>query len=60
MNISNEELKYLELLSESYGTIGEASTEIINLQAIQSLPKGTEIGLHDMELPGYDSLLCLG
>lgn len=45
-NIKNEEikrdLKYLTLLSKHYPTINEASTEIINLQAILNLPKGTE------------------
>ena len=36
------QLHYLEQLSEMYPTIGNASTEIINLQAILNLPKGTE------------------
>ena len=36
------ELKYLERLSQLYPTIAKASTEIINLQAILNLPKGTE------------------
>ena len=35
-------LKYLERMSELYPTIAKASTEIINLQAILNLPKGTE------------------
>ena len=35
------ELKYLERLSQLYPTIAKASTEIINLQAILNLPKGT-------------------
>ena len=35
------QLHYLEQLSEMYPTIGNASTEIINLQAILSLPKYT-------------------
>ena len=34
--------RYLERLSELYPTIAKASTEIINLQAILNLPKGTE------------------
>ena len=37
-----EDLRYLELLSEEYPTIEQASTEIINLQSILNLPKGTE------------------
>ena len=38
---------YLQLLSNSFPTIAEASTEIINLQAILNLPKGTEHFLAD-------------
>ncbi len=34
--------RFLELLSQSFGTISAASTEIINLEAILNLPKGTE------------------
>ena len=34
--------KYLKRLSEAYPTIASASTEIINLEAIMNLPKGTE------------------
>ena len=34
--------RYLELLSLSFPTVADASTEIINLQAILNLPKGTE------------------
>ncbi|SMC27394.1 fructose-1,6-bisphosphatase-3 [Clostridium acidisoli DSM 12555] len=40
--------KYLNLLSKQYPTINEASTEIINLQAILNLPKGTEHFLTDV------------
>ena len=36
------ETRYLERLSDLYPTIAAASTEIINLQAILNLPKGTE------------------
>lgn len=42
------QLHYLEQLSEMYPTIGNASTEIINLQAILNLPKGTEHFLSDV------------
>lgn len=41
-------LHYLEQLSELYPTIGRASTEIINLQSILYLPKGTEHFLSDI------------
>lgn len=34
--------RLLELLSQSFPTIQSASTEIINLEAIMNLPKGTE------------------
>ena len=42
------ELRYLERLAEIYPTIAKASTEIINLQAILNLPKGTEHFLTDI------------
>ena len=42
------EHKYLERLSELYPTIAKASTEIINLQSILNLPKGTEHFLTDI------------
>ena len=40
--------KHLEVLSEMYPSIAAASTEIINLQAILNLPKGTEHVLSDI------------
>lgn len=40
--------RYLERLSELYPTIAKASKEIINLQAILNLPKGTEHFLTDI------------
>lgn len=46
--ISKEELRYLKLLSRSFPDIGSASTEIINLEAILNLPKGTEHFLTDL------------
>lgn len=39
---------YLQLLSQSFPTVADASTEIINLQAILNLPKGTEHFLADL------------
>lgn len=42
------ETRYLERLSDLYPTIAAASTEIINLQSILNLPKGTEHFLTDI------------
>ncbi len=42
------DMRYLQLLSQSFPTVAEASTEIINLQAILNLPKGTEHFLADI------------
>ena len=42
------DLRYLQLLSRSFPTIAAASTEIINLEAILNLPKGTEHFLTDI------------
>ena len=42
------DLRYLTLLAQSFPTVAEASTEIINLQAILNLPKGTEHFLADL------------
>ncbi len=42
------DLKYLRSVARSYPTIAAASTEIINLQAIMNLPKGTEHFLTDI------------
>ena len=39
---------YLTLLSQSFPTVAEASTEVINLEAILHLPKGTEHFLADI------------
>lgn len=46
--MKREKLHYLEQLSELYPTISKASSEIINLQAILNLPKGTEHFLSDI------------
>lgn len=40
--------KYLKLLSKEYKNVEEVSEEIINLQAILNLPKGTELFLSDL------------
>ena len=39
---------YLQLLSQSFPTIADAAKEIINLEAIMNLPKGTEHFLADL------------
>lgn len=46
--MKNLEARYLERLSDLYPTIAAASTEIINLQSILNLPKGTEHFLTDV------------
>jgi len=52
MNTTNNEIekdiRYLQLLTRSFPTVASASTEIINLQAILNLPKGTEHFLADL------------
>ncbi len=48
ISIKSQDIKYLKLLSQSFKNISEASTEIINLQAILNLPKGTEHFLADL------------
>lgn len=43
-----EDLHYLKMLAKQYPTVQAASTEIINLQAILNLPKGTEHFISDV------------
>lgn len=45
---SEQEMKYLNLLAREYPNINSASSEIINLQAILNLPKGTEHFVSDI------------
>ncbi len=47
-NLTTDDLQYLQLLSKTFPTVAAASTEIINLQAILNLPKGTEHFLADI------------
>lgn len=58
----NQELKYLKLLSSKFKNISETTTEIINLQAILNLPKGTEHFLTDIhgEYPAFNHVLKNG
>ena len=46
--MAESEIKYLKSLSKQFPTIAAASTEIINLQAILSLPKSTEHFITDI------------
>ena len=46
--MNNDEERYLNLLSNTFPTIADAAGEIINLEAIQNLPKGTEHFLADL------------
>ncbi len=47
-NDIEKDLRYLRLLAQTFPNIADASTEIINLQAILNLPKGTEHFLADL------------
>lgn len=46
--IVQKNIKFLQLLSNQFPNINKASTEIINLEAILNLPKGTEHFLSDV------------
>ena len=52
MSLENEELRrqedYLKLLAQQYPDISSVCTEIINLNAIRNLPKGTEHFMSDL------------
>ncbi len=48
LHIIKDNLRYLKLLSKQYPSISSASSEIINLQAILNLPKGTEHFISDV------------
>lgn len=45
---AKDDYRYLKLLGEKFPSISAAATEIINLEAILSLPKGTEHFLSDL------------
>ncbi len=57
--LDDSSISYLELLSKLYPTIDSASTEIINLQAILNLPKGTEHFISDIhgEYEAFDHVM---
>ena len=46
--MQQSDLRYLKSLAKQYPTVAAAATEIINLQAILSLPKGTEHFITDI------------
>lgn len=46
--MEGKDLRYLRSLAKQYPTVASAATEIINLQAILSLPKGTEHFITDI------------
>ncbi|SQB36231.1 fructose-1,6-bisphosphatase [Clostridium cochlearium] len=48
INLIKDDLRYLKLLSTKYPNIPSACSEIINLQAILNLPKGTEHFISDI------------
>lgn len=54
--MEKQELRYLKSLARQYPTVAAAATEIINLQAILSLPKGTEHFITDIH-GEYDQFL---
>ena len=59
LQAAKDDLRYLQLLSNQFRNSAEVSTEIINLQAILSLPKGTEHFLADVhgEHEAFDHVL---
>ena len=42
------ELRYLKLLAKQFPTVQDASNEVIRLEAILNLPKGTEHFMSDI------------
>ena len=47
-NLTPERLRYMQLLAKQYPTVQAAGSEVIRLQAILNLPKGTEHFLSDI------------
>lgn len=58
MSNTNPDIRYLELLSRDYPTIETVASEMINLSAQRSLPKGTEYFFSDLH-GEYESFLRL-
>ena len=55
-NFTPDQLRYLRLLAKQYPTVQAAGTEIIRLQSILNLPKGTEHFMSDIH-GEYDAFL---
>ena len=47
-NYSPERLRYLNVLAEKFPTVAAASSEIIKIEALMRLPKGTEHFMSDL------------
>lgn len=62
MEKNTDRLDYLKLLSLSYPSIQKAASEVINLKAIQNLPKGTEHFISDIhgEFDAFSHILRSG
>ena len=60
--MDTNELKFLRLLSKQFPTTAKAAAEIINLNAILNLPKGTEVFASDVhgEFAAFTHLLRNG
>lgn len=55
-NLTDAQLQYLDVLSRQFPNQAAVFTEIINLQAILNLPKGTEHFMSDLH-GEYDAFL---
>ena len=58
LEMIQKDIRYLELLSHDFPNLAAASTEIINLEAILNLPKGTEHFLADLHGNTKLSSMC--
>lgn len=60
--VNTLDMKYLHLLAKEYPTIAKTAMEIINLEAIMNLPKGTEHFLSDVhgEYSAFEQVLRNG
>ena len=47
-NFTDEQLRYLRMLSKQYPTVQAASKELVRLNAVLNLPKGTEHFMSDI------------
>ena len=57
-----QENKYLSLLAEKYETNDKVASELINLEAILNLPKGTELYISDIhaEYKAFNHIIRTG